>query len=80
MVAGQYPSFDRAVEALKRCPSVAFHREFCLVKDDVIPDLIYLYHKAKKVGYFSKNEILLGKQFACLRETLEERAIKVGVC
>ena len=82
MIANDYPSFDQAVRSLDKLSAVAFHREFCLVKDAVIQGLIYLYHKAKKVGMYTKNngEIGLGKQFACLKETLQEQRIKVGVC
>lgn len=80
MIKGVYPSFDRALVALNQCPSVAFSYEFSLMKDDVIPDLIYLYHKGNKVGYFSKNEVLLGQKFKCLKESLQEMQVKVGVC
>jgi hypothetical protein len=79
MIAGKYPTFDQALTALKKCPAVAFNREFCLVKDEVVPDLIYLYHKGKKVGYYSHKETILGNQFKCLKESLEEMQIKVGV-
>lgn len=80
MVANDYPSFEVAMRNLDKVPAVAFCREFSLVKDEVIPDLIYLYHKGSKVGYYSKNETILGKKFVCLKESLEEMRIKVGVC
>lgn len=79
MIAGIYPSFDRALKLLEKAPAVAFSREFALSKDEVIPDLIFLYHKAKKVGYFAKDEAVLGANFKCLKESLEECKIKVGV-
>lgn len=81
MVAGDYPSFERALQLLDKVGEVAFHREFCLVKDPVISGLVFLYHKGKKVGMYTKGtgEIGLGKQFLCLRETLQEQRLKVGV-
>lgn len=78
MVMGKYPSFDKAIELLKKSPAVAFAREFCLVKDEVIPDLIYLYYKGAKVGMFNKNEVTLGTKFTCLKERLNEMNLKVG--
>lgn len=80
MIKGIYPTFDRALASLDKAPSVAFSYEFALMKDEVIPDLIYLYHKGNKVGYFSKNEVLLGQKFKCLKESLQEMQVKVGVC
>jgi len=80
MIAGDYPSFDRAVDLIEQCSAVAFSRDFCLVKDEVISALIYLYYKGKKVGLFDKNKINLGKKFECLKESLEEIKIEVGVC
>jgi hypothetical protein len=78
MVAGRYPSFDQAVRALEKCPAVAFHREFCLMKDEVIPDLVFLYHKGTKAGMHSKGEITLGVKYKCLKEALEEMKLRVG--
>jgi len=82
MVKGNYPSFDQAVRALDKELSVAFTRDFCLMKDDVIADLIFLYHKGSKVGMYTRNgkEVMLGKKFNCLRESLQEQQLKVGVC
>jgi hypothetical protein len=80
MVKGEYPTFDQALKALAKCPAVAFDREFCLVKDEVFPELItYLYHKGTKVGMFNKEELSLGQKFKCLKEQLQEMKIKVGV-
>ena len=78
MIAGRYPSFDEALRALNKVPAVAFDRDFCLVKDDVIPELTYLYHKGSKVGYFNTREVTLGKKFACLKEVLQENRVKVA--
>jgi hypothetical protein len=82
MIAGNYPSFDRAVKSLEKVPSIAFHREFCLVKDSVISSLIYLYHKGNKVGMYTPatKEIALGEKFKCLKESLQEMHMKVGAC
>lgn len=79
MVAGDYPSFDKAVELLDKCPAVAFSRDYCLVKDEVLPGLVYLYHKNAKVGMYAKGDVSLGNKFACLKESLEEMKLKVGV-
>lgn len=80
MVANDYPSFDRAVRGLDKIPSIAFHRDFCLVKDAVIPQLVFLYYKGTKVGMHStiSGEITLGAKFTCLKESLDEMLLKVG--
>jgi hypothetical protein len=80
MVHNRYPSLDEAVKELAKCPSVAFHREFAVMKDEVIPDLVYLYHKGQKVGMYSKgeNKVCLGNKFNCLKESLEELKLRVG--
>jgi hypothetical protein len=80
MIGNIYPSFDLALRSLEQVPSVAFCRDFSLVKDEVVPELVYLYHKGAKVGFFSKSEITLGKKFACLKESLQEMHVKVGAC
>lgn len=80
MIAGEYPSFDKALNLMEKVSAVAFSRDFCLVKDDVIPDLLFLYHKGKKTGYVGKGEAVLSKKFLCLKEALEEMHVKVGVC
>lgn len=82
MVSGDYPTFDQAVRGLAKVPSVAFSRYFCLVKDEVIADLVYLYHKGMKVGMFNKGtgELCLGEKFRCLKESLTELGLKVGGC
>lgn len=80
MVAGSYPSFERACRLLEegKAHAIAFHREFCLVKDEVIPKLVYLFHKGRKVGMFNKGEVTLGTKFVCLKESLCEMQLKVG--
>lgn len=83
MVHGNYPSFDEALRLLaEKVNSVAFHRDFALVKDEVIPNLLFLYHKGNKVGMYARNsgEVSLGNKYACLKESLQEQRIKVGVC
>lgn len=78
MIANQYPSFDRAVTLLSKCQSVAFHRDFALMKDSVIPELIFLYHKGEKVGAYMNGAAMLGKKFTCLKESLQEMKVAVG--
>jgi hypothetical protein len=78
MVKGDYPSFDRALALLDKSRSVAFSRNFALVKDEVIPALIYLYHKGTKVGMFNGREMCLGINFNCLKESLNEMKLKVA--
>jgi hypothetical protein len=79
MVRNEYPSLDRAIALLDKSPSVAFSRDFSVMRDPVISDLIFLYHKGSKVGIFMKNEIALGAKFNCLKESLTEMKLKVGV-
>jgi hypothetical protein len=82
MVAGRYPSFKEALEGLAKVPAVAFSTEFCLVKDPVIDNLVFLFRKGSKVGMYARNsgEVTLGKKFVCLKESLQELGLKVGVC
>lgn len=78
-VNGRYPTFDQAVQGLEKSKAVAFHREFCLVKDEVVPNLLWLYHKGTKVGMFNRGEATLGPKYGCLKEALQEMKLKVGV-
>lgn len=78
MVAGKYPSFEDAWRCLDKVSSVAFSRDFCLVKDEIIPELIYLYYKGEKVGLAGKTCVNLGGKFNCLKESLEEMKLTVG--
>jgi hypothetical protein len=78
MVEGRYPSFDVALKALNKITAVAFSRDFCLVKDTVIPDLIYLYHKGNKVGMYNSGKTSLGADFKCLRESLNELGVRAA--
>jgi hypothetical protein len=80
MVTGDYPSFTQALELVAKVPSVAFHRDYALVRDEVIPKLFYVYYKGAKVGMFNKDEVYLGDKFSCLKESLMEMRLKVGVC
>lgn len=82
MVAGSYPTFEQALKNLTKVPSVAFNRYFCLVRDDVIADLVYVYHRGIKVGMLNKvtSELCLGERFRCLKESLTELGLKVGGC
>lgn len=80
MITNKYPTFDQAVKGLDKVLSVAFSRDFCIVKDEIIPNLLYIYHKGYKVGMHTKNtgEVVLGAKFACLKEGLQEMKVKVG--
>lgn len=78
MVAGEYPSFDKAVKLLAKTTAIAFDREFCLVKDNVIPNLVYLYHKGVKVGWLNNDQVSLGDKYRCLKEHLTEMRIKAA--
>lgn len=77
MIRGDYPSFANAVRALAKAPSVAFSRDFCVMKDEILEELFHLYHKGKKVGVSLNGRITLGKNFLCLKESLEELGLKV---
>ena len=79
MVANNYPSFERCATLLAKCSSMAFHRDFALMRDKDLPDLIFLYHKAQKVGMFMRDQITLGPKFQCLKESLDEMRLAVGV-
>lgn len=77
MIMGDYPSFERAKGLIGKSPSVAFCRDFSLMKDEVLPELIFLYHKGAKVGYVSETGVTLGEKFKCLRESLAEQKVRV---
>lgn len=81
MVANEYPNLNAAIRSLDKVPSVAFTRDFAVMRDEVVPNLIYLYHKGKKVGMYTPQvkEVSLGNKFNCLKESIEEMRIKVGV-
>jgi hypothetical protein len=81
MVKNVYPSFGLSLSNLDKVSTIAFHRDFCLVKDEVIPNLVYLYYKGAKVGMYTiaTQEINLGTKFSCLKESLRELGLKVGV-
>lgn len=78
MVRGDYPSFAGAVKALGKSDSVAFSRDFCIVKDEILEELVHLYHKGKKVGVILSGRITLGKNFMCLKESLEELGLRMN--
>jgi hypothetical protein len=77
-IKGKYPSFGDALRSLDKIKAVAFSREFCLVRDECVPALVWLYHKAEKVGMYTDNKATLGPKFNCLKESLQEMQIKVG--
>lgn len=77
MINDRYPTFNQALAGLNKVPSVAFSRNFALVKDAVIPDLLYLYHKGEKVGMYNSATkfVSLGVKFQCLKESLNELGV-----
>lgn len=77
MVKNDYPSFAVAQKALGKVPAVAFSRDFCLEKDEILEELQHLFHKGTKVGAILGGNLVLGKKFACLKESLEELGVKV---
>jgi hypothetical protein len=82
MLKGVYPTFDEAVRTMNKgkITGVAFHRQFALVRDPALPELLYLYHKSDKVGViFGGNKIILTKGMICLRESLQEIGLNVEV-
>jgi hypothetical protein len=78
MVNNRYPTFDQALKALAKAPSVAFSREFALSKDEVVDCLFFLYHKGQKVGAFASGKIGLGAKFVCLKEALVELGVPLN--
>lgn len=78
MVNNDYPSFSLAKRALAKCPSVAFSRDFCLEKDSILEEeLLHVYHKGTKVGACLNGDFILGKNFKCLKESLQELGVTV---
>jgi hypothetical protein len=82
MITGKYPSVDEALTLLEQddIASVAISREYAIVADEELEDLIVLFHKTKKVGFMpTKGSFKLSKKFKFLKEELDERKIKVEV-
>jgi len=79
MIANRYPSFDVALALLDKVHSVAFSREFCLTRDEVIPKLVYLFYKTNKIGIVQNKEIVLGPEYNCLKESLEELKVRITI-
>jgi hypothetical protein len=79
MINNVYPTLTQAIKALEKSPGVAFSRDFCLVRDEVLTDLIYIYHKGEKVGLLQRDDgsVRLAAKFRCLKEALEELKITV---
>lgn len=78
MVNGDYPTFDVALRALGKSPAVAFSRDFCVQKDEILDELVHIYHRGEKVGARLNNSVVLGKKFQCLKEGLGELGVKVS--
>lgn len=77
MVKNDYPSFAVAQKALTKVPAVAFSRDFCLERDEILEEMHRVYHKGIQVGAVLDGKLVLGKKFACLKESLEELGVKV---
>lgn len=73
-IKGLYPEYDEAVKEIERgnASSVAFHRQFALVSDPELEELLYLYHKKDKVGFMMDGKIKLTHKGRCLKEALQE--------
>lgn len=78
MVHGVYPPITEARKMLDKYKSVAFDRHFCLMKDEVIPELTFLYYKGSKVGMLRDDQVMLGNKYMCLRERLDEMKLRAG--
>jgi hypothetical protein len=78
MINNDYPSFDRAKALLGKIPSVAFCRDYSLMKDEVLPELMFLYHKGQKVGFVNETGVTLGEKFKCLKESLSEVKVRAA--
>jgi len=72
MVHGRYPTTVEALRMLEKQLAVAVSRDFCLQRDDVLPEFIYLFYQGKKIGMYTDNRVRLGQKFNCLKESLEE--------
>lgn len=72
MVHGRYPTMVEALRMLEKQLAVAVSRDFCLQRDDVLPEFIYLFYQGKKIGMYTDNRVKLGQKFNCLKESLEE--------
>ena len=70
MIVRDYPSFDEAREKLAEVRSCAFHPEFALVRMDIGP--LYLNYRGDVVGWFEKDEVVLGEEYRYLNELIQE--------
>lgn len=67
-IIGEYPSFERAVEAVSKIVSMAWHRHWCVNK------LGQVFHKgsSKPVGKVVNGRVELNSQHMYLTEALQE--------
>ncbi len=74
MVSGVYPNLAQAVRTLTggKIKSIAISREFALARDAELPELTYLYHKNKKVGFLRGTDVSLSVKYTYLKESLDE--------
>jgi hypothetical protein len=77
-IKGRYPTVAEATRQIEEAGAtgIAFSRSFCLVKDNDIPELIYLFHKKEKVGFIMEGRLMLSKKGKCLKESLNEVGVK----
>lgn len=76
-IKGKYPSFEIATKQIEDgARGVGFSRCFALVRDEELPELVYLYHKREKVGFIMDGHLNLTKAGKCLRESLREVGVK----
>jgi hypothetical protein len=76
-IAGKYPSVAEATRRVRDGEqAVAFSRCFALVRDNDLPELIYLYHKQAKVGFVMDGKLSLAKKGQCLKESLREAGVE----
>jgi hypothetical protein len=77
-IKGNYPRYDLAYQMVKGdgLNAVAFARNFALIRDKDMEELIYLYHKKEKVGFIVNGLVSLSKKGNCLRESLREEGVQ----
>ena len=81
MLKGVVHDFDHSYGLMVRDPElsgVALNYEFALIRDDDLPELIYLYHKMNKVGFIAQGRTVLKNNVQYLRESLLEVGLRIG--
>lgn len=71
MHQGVYPTLEATLANIKPNTSIAYNREFCVVRDE--NGFRWMYFRKDRVGLFSSsNNLCLSASFAHLRETIME--------